>query len=132
LSAHIHPGDRVRAAFRATRAIVGPCEIGFRSMLDREICWIVSLDQGADADICTMLGALIDVTGRTQAKEGHELLAGEMSHRVKILLAIVTGLTALTSRSSATTVEMAGDITQGLSAFGRAHDLIRPIPGQEG
>ena len=33
LSAHIHPADRdrVRAAFNATRAIVGPYEIDFRT-----------------------------------------------------------------------------------------------------
>jgi two-component sensor histidine kinase len=31
-------------------------------------------------------------TGRKQAEEGHELLAGEMSHRVKNLLAIAAGL----------------------------------------
>ena len=49
----------------------------------------------------------IDVTGRKQAEEGHELLAGEMSHRVKNLLAIATGLTAITSRSAKTTADMA-------------------------
>ena len=39
-----------------------------------------------------MFGVFIDVTGRKQAEEGHELLAGEMSHRVKNLLAIAAGL----------------------------------------
>ena len=40
-----------------------------------------------------MFGIFLDVTGRKQAEEGHELLAGEMSHRVKNLLAIAAGLT---------------------------------------
>jgi two-component sensor histidine kinase len=79
-----------------------------------------------------MFGIFIDVTGRKQAEEGNELLAGEMSHRVKNLLAIASGLTAITSRSATTTVDMARELTNRLTALGRAHDLIRPIPGQEG
>ena len=75
-------------------------------------------------------GGSIDVTGRKQAEEGHELLAGEMSHRVKNLLAIASGLTAITSRSAKTTADMAEELTRRLTALGRAHDLVRPLPGQ--
>jgi two-component sensor histidine kinase len=136
LSAHIHPADRdrVRAAFQATRAIVGPFEIDFRIMLGTEIRWISARGQGDDADILhrIMFGVFLDVTGRKQAEEGHELLAGEMSHRVKNLLAIATSLTAITSRSSASAIDMARELTQRLTSLGRAHDLIRPLPGQEG
>jgi two-component sensor histidine kinase len=79
-----------------------------------------------------MFGIFLDVTGRKQAEESNELLAGEMSHRVKNLLAIASGLTAITSRSAGTTADMARELTQRLTALGRAHDLVRPIPGQEG
>src|SRR5688500_1851216 len=39
LSAHIHPADRdrVRAAFTATRGVVGPYEIDFRIMVEDEL-----------------------------------------------------------------------------------------------
>jgi two-component sensor histidine kinase len=136
LSAHIHPADRdrVKAAFAATRAIVGAYEIDFRIMIGEEVRWISARGQGNDADIVgrVMHGIFIDVTGRKQAEEGHELLAGEMSHRVKNLLAIATGLTEITSRSAKTTAEMAQELTHRLTALGRAHDLVRPLPGQEG
>lgn len=136
LSDHIHPADRdrVRAAFAATRGIVGPYEIDFRIIAKDEIRWVSARGQGDDAGIRdrVMSGIFIDVTGRKQAEEGHELLAGEMSHRVKNLLAIASGLTAITSRSTTSTVEMAKELTQRLTALGRAHDLIRPIPGHEG
>ncbi|MDB5501818.1 MAG: signal transduction histidine kinase [Tardiphaga sp.] len=136
LSAHIHPADRdrVRAAFAATRGIVGPYEIDFRIIVKDEIRWVSARGQGDDAGIRyrIMSGIFIDVTGRKQAEEGHELLAGEMSHRVKNLLAIASGLTAITSRSTTSTVDMARELTQRLTALGRAHDLIRPIPGHEG
>ncbi|MFN3636037.1 MAG: sensor histidine kinase [Rhizobium rhizophilum] len=134
LSAHIHPADRdrVRAAFNATRAIIGPYEIDFRIMIGDELKWISARGQGDDAGMVNriMFGIFIDVTGRKQAEEGRELLAGEMSHRVKNLLAIAAGLTAITSRSTTTTADMARELTLRLTALGRAHDLVRPVPGQ--
>jgi len=136
LSAHIHPADRdrVRAAFTATRSVAGPYEIDFRIMLGREVRWISARGQGADEGIVdgVMFGIFLDVTGRKQAEEGHELLAGEMSHRVKNLLAIATGLAHITSRSTTSAADMAQVLTERLRALGRAHDLVRPLPGQEG
>ena len=136
LSGNIHPADRdrVKAAFAATRALVGAYEIDFRVMVGEEVRWISARGQGDDAGIVgrIMYGIFIDVTGRKQAEEGHELLAGEMSHRVKNLLAIATGLTAITSRSAMTTADMAQELTHRLTALGRAHDLVRPLPGQSG
>ncbi|HUQ69716.1 MAG TPA: HWE histidine kinase domain-containing protein [Planctomycetaceae bacterium] len=136
LSSHIHPADRdrVRAAFSATRVVVGPYEIDFRIMVGEEVRWISARGQGDDVGMVgrVMFGIFIDVTGRKQAEEGNELLAGEMSHRVKNLLAIASGLTAITSRSATTTVDMARQLTARLTALGRAHDLVRPLPGQEG
>ncbi len=136
LSQHIHPADRdrVRAAFAATRAVLGPYESDFRIILGEKIRWIAARGQGEDVGIVgrTMFGIFLDVTGRKQAEEGHELLAGEMSHRVKNLLAIATGLTAITSRTTTSTPDMARELIQRLTALGRAHDLVRPLPGGQG
>jgi len=136
LSAHIHPADldRVRAAFTATRAIVGPYEIDFRVMIGEVIRWISARGLGNDSGLHKriMFGVFLDVTGRKQAEEGHELLAGEMSHRVKNLLAIASGLTRISARSTTTASEMANVLTDRLTALGRAHDLVRPLPGNQG
>ena len=136
LSAHIHPADRdrVRAAFEATRSIKGAFETDFRILLNDDVRWISARGQGTDTEVVenTTFGIFLDVTGRKQAEEGHELLAGEMSHRVKNLLSIATGLTNMTYRSASTTREMAESLTQRLTALGRAHDLVRPLPGSEG
>lgn len=136
LSSRIHPADRdrVRAAFTATRAVVGAYEIDFRVLQGEEIRWISARGLGNDEGLHKgqMSGVFLDVTGRKQAEEGHELLAGEMSHRVKNLLAIAAGLTTLTSRSSTTVEDMARELTQRLTALGRAHDLVRPLPGHQG
>ena len=136
LSQHIHPADRdrVRAAFAATRAVLGAYETDFRIIIGEEIRWIAARGQGEDVGIVgrTMFGIFLNVTGRKQAEEGHELLAGEMSHRVKNLLAIAASLTAMTSRTTSSTGDMASELIQRLTALGRAHDLVRPLPGGQG
>jgi two-component sensor histidine kinase len=135
LSRHIHPKDldRVRAAFAATRALVGPYEIDFRISFNREIRWISARGQGDDADIADhiMFGVFLDVTQRKQAEEANELLAGEMSHRVKNLLQIASSLTQSVSRSAKTKEDLVRDLTNRLIALGRAHDLVHPVPGRE-
>lgn len=136
LSAHVHPADRdrVKAAFAATRAIKGAYEIDFRIMILEEVRWISARGRGEDEGIVgrKMFGIFLDVTGRKQAEEANELLAGEMSHRVKNLLAIASGLTYITSRSAKTSADMAKELTHRLTALGRAHDLVRPLPGGGG
>jgi two-component sensor histidine kinase len=134
LSAKIHPKDldRVRAAFAATRAITGPYEIDFRILSGDEIRWVSARGQGNDADIQhnVMRGIFLDVTGRKQAEEANQLLAGEMSHRVKNLLLVACQLARITSRSAATTADLVQNLTKRLTALGRAHDLVRPRGGR--
>jgi two-component sensor histidine kinase len=136
LSSRIHPADRdrVRAAFAATRAIEGTYEIDFRIVLDGDNSWISARGIGDDVNLHegVAYGVFLDVTGRKQAEESSELLAGEMSHRVKNLMAIATGLTQISSRSTTTAKEMALELTGRLTALGRAHDLVRPLPGNQG
>lgn len=136
LSSRIHPADRerVRTAFAATRAHLGSYEIDFRVLINNVVRWISARGQGSgEGKINDMVfGIFLDVTSRKQAEEGHELLAGEMSHRVKNLLAITSSLTKITSRSTTTSAEMAGQLIKRLTALGRAHDLVRPLPGHEG
>lgn len=132
LSEKIHPSDRdqVRAPFTATRATVGPYEIDFRTLTEDEVRWISARGQRDDAAMVKLsrTGVFLDITGRQQAEKGHERLAGEMSHRVKNLLAIAAGLTRLTSRSATSAEGMARQLMQRLTALDRAHDLVRPLP----
>ena len=136
LSARIHPADldRVRAAFEATRDVLGAYDLDFRIVLGNEVRWVSARGQGDDMGIIgrVMFGVFLDVTDRKQAEETRELVAGEMSHRVKNLFAVASALTSIAARSAATTEEMARDLVQRLTALGRAHDLVRPIPGEGG
>lgn len=133
LSSNIHPADRdrVRAAFTGSRTMDGAYEVDFRIEDRGAVRWVSARGQGADLGMVgrIMSGIFLDVTGRKRTEEGHQMLAGEMSHRVKNLLAIAIGLTATTSRSTTTSTDMARELTQRLTALGRAHDLVRPLPG---
>ncbi|TCP80816.1 two-component sensor histidine kinase [Rhizobium sp. PP-CC-2G-626] len=124
----------MRAAFTATRGVVGPYEVDFRVIIGTDVHWISARGRGNDAGIKDrkMTGIFLDVTGRKNAEESHELLAGEMSHRVKNLLAIASGLTQITSRSSVSVEIMTKQLTGRLTALGRAHDLVRPLPSGQG
>lgn len=130
LSAHIHPEDldRVRAAFAATRDVVGPYEIDFRILHEAAVRWISARGRGDDEGIVgqVMFGVFLDVTERKLAEEARELLANEMSHRVKNLFAIAAALTGIAARTAATPQDMAADLSRRLLALGHAHDLIRP------
>jgi len=136
LSSRIHPPDllKVQTVLEATRSKPGPYEVAFRILRGDEIRWIAARGLGADEGIVgrAMLGIFLDVTERRQAEEARDLLAGEMSHRVKNLFTIASGLTAISARSATTTTEMARDLTQRLTTLGRAHDLIRPDPERAG
>jgi two-component sensor histidine kinase len=135
LSTNIHPADieRVRSAFASTRALIGSYEIDFRILAGGHIRWISARGKGDDADIADrlMFGIFLDVTQRKQAEEAHELLAGEMSHRVMNLLHIATALTQISSRSALTKEDMASALTSRLMALGRAQELVRPVPGRK-
>lgn len=136
LSARIHPADlgRVRGAFEATRAVLGAYDLDFRILHGEEVRWISARGQGDDAGAVgrIMFSVFLDVTARRQAEAAHEVVATEMSHRVKNLFSVASALTAISARSAATVAEMARDLTQRLTALARAHDLVRPTCGGAG
>jgi PAS domain S-box-containing protein len=67
-----------------------------------------------------------DITERKRAQEQQKLLLGEMSHRVKNVLAVAGGLVSLSARTAQTPEEMAKAVQNRLGAYSRAHDLTRP------
>lgn len=131
LSAHIHPEDldRVRAAFAATRDVMGAYEIDFRILHNNEVRWVSARGRGDDQGIVgrIMFGVFLDVTERKLAEEAREMIAGEMKHRVKNLFSLASALTKISERSTTTSVEMSQDLTQRLIALSLAHDLVRPV-----
>jgi hypothetical protein len=119
LSSRIAPPDRdrVRSAFAATRTAPGPYDFDFRVLRGDGIRWVSARGRGADEGIVgrIMFGVFLDSTARKEAEEAREMLAGEMSHRVKNLFAIAASLTSIAARSAATTTAMERDLRQRLA-----------------
>jgi PAS domain S-box-containing protein len=135
LSSRIHPEDldRVRAAFAATRDMLGGYETDFRIVHDGKIRWISARGRGDDQGIVgrIMYGVFIDVTERKKAEEAREMFAGEMNHRVKNIFAVTSALTTISARSTTTKDEMVKDLRQRIFALSKAHDMVRPDFSQQ-
>jgi PAS domain S-box-containing protein len=67
-----------------------------------------------------------DISERKRAQEQQKLLLREMSHRLKNLFAVATGVVTLSARYANTPEEMAKTVRDRLDALSRAHDLTRP------
>ena len=130
LSERIHPVDvqRVGRAFEAVRGQSGLYEIDFCILDNDQRRWISARGKAGEAGMVerVMFGIFMDITNRKQAEDAREMLAGEMSHRVKNLFAIASALTGIAARSTATKDEMAEDLTLRLNALGQAHNLVLP------
>lgn len=67
-----------------------------------------------------------DISERNRAREQQNLLLREMSHRVKNLFAVTSGMVTLSARSAATPMDMANAVRERIGALTRAHELTRP------
>ena len=68
-----------------------------------------------------------DITERRRAREQQTLLLREMSHRVKNLFAVASGVVTLSARSADSPASMAQAVRERLDALTRAHELTRPV-----
>jgi PAS domain S-box-containing protein len=70
--------------------------------------------------------AVEDVTAFRQAARTRDLLARELSHRIKNLFAVVASIVSLSARGDAALQAFARTIRGRIEALGRAHDYVRP------
>ncbi|MFD2262840.1 PAS domain S-box protein [Lacibacterium aquatile] len=87
------------------------------------------------ADDGTIVGAskiARDITAQRLAQQKQGMLLHEMSHRVKNLFSLTTGLITLCDQSAESASELRDLLTRRLSSLARAHDMVLPIKtGQE-
>ncbi len=133
--ASVHPADRpgVEAAVAEALRLGCPFAAEFRlSQPDGSLRWVMARGQCALDDAGRPLrlpGALVDITDRKQAEEARELLAKELSHRIKNIFALVSSLVSFTARDAPEAAEYARTLRARLEALGRAHDCVRPGAG---
>lgn len=70
------------------------------------------------------LGFLRDISERRDAARRQDLMIGELNHRVKNLLGVVSGIAHMTARSSTTIEDFGEAFNSRLSSLGSAHEIL--------
>jgi PAS domain S-box-containing protein len=91
-----------------------------------EISLTVSPLKNAEGTVVGASKIARDITERRRAQEQQNLLLREMSHRVKNLFAVTSGLVTLSAHSARTPADLAEAVRERLGALARAHGLTRP------
>jgi two-component sensor histidine kinase len=67
-----------------------------------------------------------ETTSRVRMAEERELVSQELSHRIKNIFAVLTGIISLSARSRPEVKAFADELRQRIYALGEAHDFVRP------
>lgn len=76
--------------------------------------------------IIRWIGTCTDIHDAKIAAEQNELLNRELSHRIKNIFSIISGLVALSARHDPSARDFARNLGQRITALGRAHEFARP------
>ena len=75
-------------------------------------------------------GTVIDIDTTHRLSEARDLLASELSHRIKNIFAVISGLVALRARGKPEVKAFAEELNAAIRALGTAHDYVRPDNGR--
>jgi PAS domain S-box-containing protein len=134
----VHPDDveRTRTAWTTSFAEGRPFECEYRlRQADGNWRWTLARalpmhDQ--QGKLVRWYGTLTDIDERHRRSENRDLLARELSHRIKNIFAVVAGLVSLRARRAPEAADFAQDLIGTIRALGRAHDFVRPMEGIKG
>ncbi len=99
---------------------------------DGEYRWVMTRAVPVRDDhgrIVRWFGTAVDIDGVHRMSESRDLLARELSHRIKNIFAVVSGLVALSARKSPEHKHFAEELIGTIRALGRAHDYVRDAGG---
>jgi two-component sensor histidine kinase len=80
-------------------------------------------------EIVRWFGTAVDIHDIYAASESRDLLARELSHRIKNIFAVVSGLISLSVRKRPEVKDFGDEMIGTIRALGRAHDYVRPAEG---
>jgi PAS domain S-box-containing protein len=127
-----HPDDQGRAweRWRHSLATGEPYEIEYRLRHHSgEYRWTLGRAlpmRDPSGRITRWFGTCTDIHDHKRTLEERELVAHELSHRIKNIFAVIAGLIALSARSRPEIKPIAEDLRNRVMALGRAHDFVRP------
>ena len=129
----VYPDDREKAGEAWAKAVSSkePYEVEYRlKRHDDEYRWTLArglpvLDEAGE--VLRWFGTNTDIHDHKMLIESQELLSRELSHRIKNIFSVVTGLVSFASRSHPEMKSMATTIGDRINALGRAHNYVRPM-----
>lgn len=134
----IHPDDEEAAfgAWGSATELGEPFVSDYRMRhASGEWRWVLSRAvpmRDAAGEIERWFGTVTDVHEQRAVSEQRDLLARELSHRIKNIFAVISSLVALRVRQHPDAGPFADDLSETIAALGRAHDYVRPLGGRHG
>ena len=127
-----HPGDQDRAwaIWRHSLTTGEPYEIEYRlrhhSGAYRWTLGRALPVRDAKGSITRWIGTCTDIDETKRIADQNALLSRELSHRIKNIFAIISGLINLTKRVAGGPRPELAELAQRVAALGRAHEFARP------
>ena len=88
--------------------------------------------EGTDGTVTRWIGTCTDIEDQKETELQLSMLSRELSHRIKNIFAVISGLISLTRRNRPEIAEAAAELQERVLALGRAHDYVRSdMPGSE-
>ncbi|MGE4322952.1 MAG: PAS domain-containing protein [Sphingobium sp.] len=138
--AMFHPDDRERARTHWQRSLESgePYEMECRLRHHSgEYRWALGRARpvrDADGEITRWIGTCTDIHEHKLMLEERDMIAHELSHRIKNIFSVIAGLISLSARENPPIRDVAEDLRDRILALGRAHDFVRlqhsspPVP----
>lgn len=127
-----HPDDQDRAWARWRQSLTtgDPYQIEYRLRhRDGQYRWVLGRAlpiRDADGRITRWFGTCTDIHEARLAADEREVIAQELSHRIKNIFAVIAGLIGFAARGRPEATTLADDLRDRIAALGRAHDFVRP------
>ncbi|OAN51689.1 sensor histidine kinase [Sphingobium sp. TCM1] len=80
----------------------------------------------ANGAITRWIGTCTEIHEQKLMMEEREMIAHELSHRIKNIFSVIAGLIGLSARQHPEIADVAQDLRDRILALGRAHDFVRP------
>ncbi|WP_343527396.1 PAS domain-containing protein [Sphingomonas sp.] len=127
---HVDDQERAWARWRHSLATGEPYQIEYRLRhRDGVYRWVLGRAlpiRDAEGRITRWFGTCTDIHEQKLALEEREIVSQELSHRIKNIFAVISGLIAFAARSHPGFAAIASDLRDRITALGRAHDFVRP------
>ncbi|MGV3651628.1 MAG: PAS domain-containing protein [Devosia sp.] len=127
-----HPDDQGRAwqVWRHSLATGEPYRIEYRLRhRSGEYRWVLGQAlpiRDEYGRIMRWFGTCTDIHEGKLIAEERDMVAQELSHRIKNIFSVITGIVSLSARTRPEAKEFADQLRARIFALGRAHDFVRP------